>query len=78
MNYCEPDDALAVATSFSNPTHIELPSIGHKNQEGEVKSNREIDSSTYCRNKINGEKIRDSNANSDELQVWYVFLFSFT
>lgn len=42
LNYCEPEDALTdanMATSFDNPTHIELPS----------RSSRVIDSSTYCK-----------------------------
>ncbi|XP_074036217.1 transmembrane protein 132C dtn isoform X2 [Leptinotarsa decemlineata] len=39
MNYCEPEDSLA--TSFSNPTHIELPS------RSDLNSNKAIDSSTY-------------------------------
>lgn len=77
MNYCEPDDALAGATSFSNPTHIELPSMGSKNQTGEIKTIREIDTSTYCRNKISEEPVGDANTNADELLVWYVLLFHF-
>ncbi|CAH1154164.1 unnamed protein product [Phaedon cochleariae] len=59
-NYCDPEDALA--TSFSNPSHIELPS------KGDLNANRSVDSSTYCKSKV-GEGISNAN-NNDDLQVW--------
>ncbi|KAK9878658.1 hypothetical protein WA026_023108 [Henosepilachna vigintioctopunctata] len=52
-NYCEPDDSLA--TSFSNPNHIELPSSN---------SRRTIDSTTYCRSKAGGDY------GKEEMRVW--------
>lgn len=63
INYVEPEDCLA--TSFSNPSHIELPS------KEDINSNRAIDSSTYCKSKVGGG-INNANDNNDELQVWYV------
>lgn len=70
MNYCEPEDTLVLATSFSNPTHIELPSVGFRNQADEVNSIGPIDTSTYCRSKANGEIASNANINNDELQIW--------
>lgn len=75
MNYCDPDDCLA--TSFSNPSHIELPSgrvqpTTTTNSTADINSNRQIDSSTYCKSKVGGgTNIIDNN---DDLQVWYVDL----
>ncbi|KAG5868104.1 hypothetical protein JTB14_034634 [Gonioctena quinquepunctata] len=60
-NYCEPEDSLAM--SFSNPTHIDLPS------RSDLNSNRPIDSSTYCKSK-GGGGITNANDNKDDLQVW--------
>nr|CAH7758294.1 unnamed protein product [Callosobruchus chinensis] len=45
-NYCEPEDSLA--TCFSNPNHVELPS------KSEIKP-RVIDSTTYSRSKVDRE-----------------------
>ncbi|RZC37691.1 transmembrane protein 132B-like [Asbolus verrucosus] len=61
LNYCDPDDCLA--TSFSNPSHIELPSCS-----ADINSNRPIDSNTYCKSK-NGGSGSNSNENDDHLQV---------
>lgn len=58
MNYCDPDDCLA--TSFSNPSHIELPSLS-----SDLNSNEPIDSSTYVRTKS-----ARNDENDDDLQVW--------
>ncbi|XP_044755298.1 transmembrane protein 132E [Coccinella septempunctata] len=49
-NYFDPDDALA--NSFSNPTHIELPSASAK---------RTVDSTTYCRSKTTAGSSKDWN-----------------
>lgn len=57
-NYCEPEDCLA--TSFSNPTHIELPSRPPESVS------QVIDSTTYCKSKTSS----DSNTQSDEMQIW--------
>lgn len=76
MNYCEPDDTLTGATSFSNPTHIELPSVGFRSQAGEVNINGAIDTSTYCRSKVNGGIATNANKNDDELQIWYVIVLT--
>nr|XP_015840223.1 PREDICTED: transmembrane protein 132B [Tribolium castaneum] len=57
LNYCDPDDCLA--TSFSNPSHIELPS----SSQADINSNRPIDSNTYCKSKSGG-------SNNEDLQVW--------
>lgn len=54
MNYCDPEDCLA--TSFSNPSHIELPS-----RSSDVTSGRAIDSGTYCKNKVGFKS---------EVEVW--------
>ncbi|XP_017768079.1 PREDICTED: transmembrane protein 132D isoform X2 [Nicrophorus vespilloides] len=65
MNYCDPDDC--VATSFSNPTHIELPS---KPAESRI-----VDSSTYCKSKAGGRTtsvsvdITGIETADDELEV---------
>lgn len=74
MNYCEPEDTLAGATSFSNPTHIELPCAGYRNEADVVNSNRAIDTSTYCRSKVGGGIATDASGNDDELQIWFVFI----
>lgn len=76
LNYVDPDDCLA--TSFSNPNHIELPSKSALQQHEASTSNnnnggRQIDSSTYCKSKPNGGGVNTTNTNdNDELQVWYV------
>lgn len=64
MNYCDPDDCLA--TSFSNPSHIELPS--GEAQSADINSNRQIDSSTYCKSKLGGGT--NNTDNNDDVQVW--------
>lgn len=65
-NYCEPDDSLA--TSFSNPTHIELPS-----RSGESTSTgHQVDSATYCKSKKGGGNSNSNPINDDDLQIWYV------
>lgn len=68
MNYCEPEDTLAGATSFSNPTHIELPSVGFRNEF--ANPNRVIDTSTYCKSKVGGGIAGNASENKDELQIW--------
>ncbi|XP_049823614.1 transmembrane protein 132E isoform X2 [Aethina tumida] len=74
LNYVDPDDCLA--TSFSNPNHIELPSKSALQQHEASTSNnnnggRQIDSSTYCKSKPNGGGVNTTNTNdNDELQVW--------
>ncbi|KAJ8975395.1 hypothetical protein NQ317_008610 [Molorchus minor] len=68
MNYAEPEDCLA-ATSFSNPTHIELPSKAGVAGTSDINSNKSIDTSTYCKSKIGGGNNKP-NVNNDELQVW--------
>lgn len=75
MNYVEPDDALA--TSFTNPNHIELPSrpsATGTSSTNDVSSNgRSIDSTTYCRSKRDGAAIggRMSNVEVDtEMIGW--------
>lgn len=74
MNYCEPDDTLAGATSFSNPTHIELPSEGFSTH-ADASLSRSIDTSTYCRSKLGGAGIAtNANGNNDELQIWQVLV----
>lgn len=76
MNYCEPDDTLVGATSFSNPTHIDLPSCAIRNQEAsELSSNRSIDSNTYCRSNAVGRQSTNLDQCSDELQIWYEYLY---
>lgn len=83
MNYCEPEDCLA--TSFSNPSHIELPSRSNVRTPGEGCSNNnnnsivnqrsDIDSSTYCKGKVGaggGNNKFDTNVD-DDVQVWYSF-----
>lgn len=67
-NYCEPEDCLA--TSFSNPTHIELPSRSTERGTPE----RQVDSRTYCKNKKGGGADANSNSINDDLQIWYVQL----
>ncbi|KAJ8913830.1 hypothetical protein NQ315_003739, partial [Exocentrus adspersus] len=69
INYCEPEDCLAV-TSFSNPSHVELPSKAPvANATTDVNSNKAtIDTSTYCKSKIGGG-INNAN-NNDDPQVW--------
>ncbi|KAJ8932719.1 hypothetical protein NQ314_014414, partial [Rhamnusium bicolor] len=67
MNYCEPEDCLA-ATSFSNPSHIELPSRPPVTNPADVNSNKAIDTSTYCKGKVGGG-INKANDNNDDLQV---------
>lgn len=62
MNYCEPEDC--VVTSFSNPTHIELPSRPAENPPPKPV----IDSSTYCKSK--GGRNVSANSSSDELEIW--------
>lgn len=64
MNYCEPEDC--VVTSFSNPTHIELPSKPVEN----IAPKPVIDSSTYCKSK--GGRNPNANTSTDELEIWYV------
>ncbi|KAJ3622259.1 hypothetical protein MTP99_002780 [Tenebrio molitor] len=61
LNYCDPDDCLA--TSFSNPSHIELPSCS-----ADINSNRPIDTNTYCKSK--GEAPVAASTDNEELQVW--------
>lgn len=51
-NYFDPDDALA--NSFSNPTHIELPSVG---------AQRTVDSATYCRSKVTAGCSKEESRN---------------
>ncbi|KAJ3642646.1 hypothetical protein Zmor_025409 [Zophobas morio] len=63
LNYCDPDDCLA--TSFSNPSHIELPS----SSQADINSNRPIDTSTYCKSKSTAATAGSSNDN-DDLQIW--------
>ncbi|KRT83247.1 hypothetical protein AMK59_4704, partial [Oryctes borbonicus] len=63
MNYCEPEDC--VVTSFSNPTHIELPSRPAENPPPKPV----IDSSTYCKSK-SGRNPSSSNTSTDELEIW--------
>lgn len=66
MNYCDPDDCLA--TSFSNPSHIELPS-----SSADVNSNGPIDTNTYVRSKnLINEVVDVDNDDDDDLQVWQV------
>lgn len=64
-NYCEPEDCLA--TSFSNPTHIELPS---KSPETSTNANRPVDSATYCKSKNTYADSNSSVVNTDEMQIW--------
>ncbi|KAK4874990.1 hypothetical protein RN001_011412 [Aquatica leii] len=62
MNYCDPDDC--VPSSFSNPTHIELPS------STAVDNNvHQVDSSTYCKSKPGGGIVNVNNTN-DDVDVW--------
>lgn len=74
VNYVDPDDALA--TSFTNPNHIDLPSrqpaSGASSSPNESNSNgRSIDSSTYSRNKITIVGGRMSNVEVDpDMTVW--------
>lgn len=71
MNYCDPDDC--VTSSFSNPSHIELPS---RPPEGANRvSTTPLDTSTYCKSK--GVTARNSNlvdsslsGVNDDLQIW--------
>lgn len=67
MNYCEPEDC--VPSSFSNPTHIELPS-----DSAEPAPVSHVDSATYCKSKApdGSATNNNSNANNDEIDVWYV------
>ncbi|XP_060527695.1 transmembrane protein 132C isoform X1 [Cylas formicarius] len=64
-NYCDPDDCLA--TSFSNPSHIDLPSRSEGNM-ADVNSNQAIDSRTYCRSKGTSRVVEECNG--DELVGW--------
>lgn len=66
-NYCEPEDCLA--TSFSNPTHIELPS---RPPEAPTNVNHPVDSATYSKSKST-VAILENNSNEiddDEVQIW--------
>lgn len=66
-NYCEPEDSLA--TSFSNPTHIELPS---RSSEVPLNTNHSVDSATYSKSRSTVVlPENNSNAvNNDEVQIW--------
>ena len=65
LNYCEPEDC--VATSFCNPTHVELPSAACP-VEVTIKLPI-VDSSTYCKSR--GERnINIQAASDDDLEVW--------
>uniref|UniRef100_A0A1Y1MMI2 Transmembrane protein 132E n=1 Tax=Photinus pyralis TaxID=7054 RepID=A0A1Y1MMI2_PHOPY len=63
MNYCDPEDC--VPSSFSNPTHIELPS----SSAVPPTNASQVDSSTYCKSKPGGG-IANSNTTNDELDIW--------
>ncbi|XP_025833785.1 transmembrane protein 132E isoform X2 [Agrilus planipennis] len=64
LNYCEPDDC--VPSSFSNPTHIELPS-----RSAAENQNQQVDSTTYCKSKRSGLIFSSSTTSNDnEPNVW--------
>lgn len=66
-NYCEPEDC--VATSFSNPTHIELPS---RLLDPHSNAHHSVDSATYSKSKST-VAVPDNNSNdvdNDEVQIW--------
>lgn len=67
-NYCEPEDCLA--TSFSNPTHIELPS---RLPDTSSNVNNSVDSTTYSKSKST-VAVPDNNSNAvkedDEILIW--------
>lgn len=67
MNYCEPEDC--VPSSFGNPTHVEL-----SDGSAEPSPVSQVDSATYCKSKAPGGSAtnNNSNANNDEIDVWYV------
>ncbi|CAH0554668.1 unnamed protein product [Brassicogethes aeneus] len=72
QNYVDPDDCLA--TSFSNPNHIELPSktAATTTTNNNGNSARQIDSSTYCKSKPNGGGlvVTNNTNDNDEMRVW--------
>ncbi|XP_066247683.1 transmembrane protein 132E [Euwallacea similis] len=74
MNYVDPDDALA--TSFINPNHIELPgrqpASGASSSPNDGNSNgRSIDSTTYCRGKdVLGARISNVEVVDPEIIGW--------
>nr|XP_022906136.1 transmembrane protein 132E [Onthophagus taurus] len=62
LNYVEPEDC--VVTSFSNPTHIELPS------RSDLAQKPLVDTSTYCKNKPGVSEIPETLDDEEDLEIW--------